>query len=593
MTTVILIIYIIGLAVLSKLLSKQPESKKSAVIVAYNYIFTVPLYFFFQLPENATVPEALALIVRCAYQAPRALAFGADLTFFDEDPAIALLFYIVSMYTAKTVLFIFFRRAFISASTKLRILIGRDIFAVCGERGDAEAMIGEIRAEKPKSAVIFVPQNEEDAKALLPAMTETRGWEKIVRRKRDAVIILLPDKSGGNLQRLDELNALGAEKNCGKLHVTAFLDNDMIRFEDLSYPNLDAYLVSRESLLIREFLTKNLPLRTLSERGALYVKNGVKRAVRPFSVCILGFGALSREFLFSTWENASFESDAPDGRGFEALVIDSDIERRRAVAVLDAPEIKSAPFITWMSCAPDSEECFEKIKDSLGTLHQILIATDDTSVNLDIAMRLLRMFRRCGMEKDHPQIVIAVFEDADGSIKFISREPGSTFLQSNRSQFTYGELARRAADAKAEELHGQYIRNSMFPSDWNSIGTFLQNSNRAVVWDIPNKLLLAGDLSGKTDEEKDRIYWELARYEHRRWNTFQYTHGWTLLPLSEMTEEEKEKCVTKRKSEKRHACLVPWDELDALPQSRPGIIKYYDYENVLHLFEPERDATLK
>ena len=58
-----------------------------------------------------------------------------------------------------------------------------------------------------------------------------------------------------------------------------------------------------------------------------------------------------------------------------------------------------------------------------------------------------------------------------------------------------------------------------------------------MVWDIPNKLLLAGDLTGRSPEEREAIYWKLAQYAHLRWNVFHYTHGWTLLPLDEMTPE--------------------------------------------------------
>ena len=108
-----------------------------------------------------------------------------------------------------------------------------------------------------------------------------------------------------------------------------------------------------------------------------------------------------------------------------------------------------------------------------------------------------------------------------------------------------------------------------------------------MVWDIPNKLLLAQGLETRTPEEKEEVYWELAKYEHRRWNTYQYAHGWVQLPLRELTEEEIRGCVTKRAAQKRHACLVPWDELDSLPQARPGLLKYYDYANVLRLFQPE------
>lgn len=202
-------------------------------------------------------------------------------------------------------------------------------------------------------------------------------------------------------------------------------------------------------------------------------------------------------------------------------------------------------------------------------------------------MRLLRLFKRRGMEKNHPQLVVALFEQVDSSIEFLSKEADGVFLQSNSSQFTYAELICRATDQKAEELHRQYSKTSLCDADWSQIGTFKQNSNRAVVWDIPNKLLLTGDLTGKSPSEREAVYWRLAQYEHLRWNIFQYTHGWVRLPREELTEEVRAN-ATKRARQKRHACLVPWEEMDALPQARPGLLKYFDYENMFHLFEPEQ-----
>lgn len=125
------------------------------------------------------------------------------------------------------------------------------------------------------------------------------------------------------------------------------------------------------------------------------------------------------------------------------------------------------------------------------------------------------------------------------------------------------------------------------------LGTFTQTSNRAVVWDIPNKLALAGELSGLSKEEREKVLWRLARYEHRRWNAFHYSRGWTRLPVADLSEEEREQCTTKHKKEKRHTCLVEWEELDALPQSEPGILKRYDYENVAQLFERTEKGDYK
>ena len=58
-----------------------------------------------------------------------------------------------------------------------------------------------------------------------------------------------------------------------------------------------------------------------------------------------------------------------------------------------------------------------------------------------------------------------------------------------------------------------------------------------------------------------------------------------LLSGRELTPEELAQHKTKRPAARRHICLVSWDELDGLPQSSPGILKRYDYENAAAVFQ--------
>ena len=107
-----------------------------------------------------------------------------------------------------------------------------------------------------------------------------------------------------------------------------------------------------------------------------------------------------------------------------------------------------------------------------------------------------------------------------------------------------------------------------------------------MLWDIPNKLALtAEDVNALPPAEREKALWRLARYEHRRWNAFHFCRGWTKLDVSELTPEELAQHKTKRPAARRHICLVSWDELDGLPQSSPGILKRYDYENAAAVFQ--------
>ena len=56
---------------------------------------------------------------------------------------------------------------------------------------------------------------------------------------------------------------------------------------------------------------------------------------------------------------------------------------------------------------------------------------------------------------------------------------------------------------------------------------------------------------------------------------------------NELTAEERKAYKTKHPEEKRHICLVPWDELDSLPQKAPGQLKSYDWDTVKQALSDE------
>lgn len=569
--------YLLGLVLLIVCARKGRERTRSLLTVGYNYIFVSLLLCFQQMQDGAGFPQTLIVSL---YQAVCAITFQGDVS-TTGSLQVSCIFLIASLCTAQTVVLLLFQRALDRMVQKRRVRRAETVYFICGRREDAQALIQDIHTHVRKPAIVYLVPPEDDGAALDGTLTADAALLQKLRPEQEAHVILLPDAWHNNYHRLAELDALG--ETLPNLHVTAFLDNDLLRLEDLHFDHLDAYLVSREQLLVRAFLTENLPLRYLQAHGHGTVSGGVYVPDAPFSLCIVGFGALSREFLLETFENTAFETAAPDRHGLDALIASRDLPPRQDAFFRDYPHMMDEPGLTWLAAAPDAPALFDAVEARAARLHQILIDTEDTDENIRTAMRLLRLFRRLGMGETHPQLVIALYDDADGGIALLAGEPNVFFQRVNRTQFTYEELVRRAADAQAEALHRRYRSGNLHTEAWQKLGTFTQTSNRAVVWDIPNKLALAGDLSAMDDAQREAACWNLAQYEHRRWNMFHFTRGWTPLPVADLTEDERAHSATKRPAEKRHTCLVDWDALDALPQASPGILKQYDYENVIQL----------
>lgn len=573
----VLLGYLLGLVLLTVCVRKGRERTRSLLTVSYNYVFVSLLLFFRQLPAGTGILQTL---VSSLYQAVCAITFQGDVSPGDSLQ-VSCIFLIASLCTVQTVAVLLFQRALDRMVQKRRVRRADTVYVVCGVQADAQALIADIHAHTKKPAVVYLPAAE-DAGAVIPgALTaDDTVWDAL-RPAQDCHVVLLPDAWHNNYQRLKELDARG--ERLLNLHVTAFLDNDLLRLENLHFDHLDAYLVSREQLLVRAFLTENLPIRYLQAHGLGAVRDGIYVPDAPFSLCVIGFGALSREFLLETFENTAFETAAADRHGLDALIAAPDSDRQRAAFLRDYPHMADEPGLTWLSAAPEEDALFDAVAARGTAQHQIVIDTGDTDTNVRTAMRLLRLFRRLGMDERHPQIVVALYDDAERTVALLAGEKDVFFQRVNRTQFTYSELIERAADRQAEALHQRYRAGNLHTETWQKLGTFTQASNRAVVWDIPNKLALAGGMEALDDAQREAVYWRLAQYEHRRWNMFHFTRGWSPLPAAELSADERARCATKRPAEKRHTCLVDWDALDALPQASPGLLKRYDYENVVQL----------
>ncbi len=226
----------------------------------------------------------------------------------------------------------------------------------------------------------------------------------------------------------------------------------------------------------------------------------------------------------------------------------------------------------------DGTLCAE-LEDTARRPDCILLSLPDRGRNLDLARRLVRQMNRLGLsETERPKLL--VFSGSDGSVCLLEGQPQVRLISEMEGLLSYDAVILRTDDRGAEALHENYRAQNPGAKSWYELDTFTQSSNRAALRDEENKRLLTRD----PETDREATYWALAQYEHRRWEAFYAAHGWVRLPREELTRAEWDACTTKRAEEKRHACLCPWDELDALPQREPGLLKRYDYENVCAAF---------
>lgn len=578
-----LIVYLVCLALLSFLLRNWSQRFRSLLITGFNLVFAALMFFSVQVHPGMTGGEVFALVGSILSAAPSAIAFQGDASLFGPDAS--YVFFLMSIYTVRAVLILFFRGLFIRTRMKWRLATRKTIYIINGARKDAARFIEDLNRCRAHPAIVYL-SGQEAGDALLDAYEAAPSFLQRLKKSKDYQVLLLPAKGQYNYQQLLKLEELG--KQGVALRVTAFVDNELLRMEDMAFPHLNLYLLSQEQAVVQDFVCQHLPLAHLRQLEPPPEPGHIFRPQSPFSLCLIGFGAFSQEFLLQTYENAAFTT-ALGRPALEILVIDQDLADKQAAFLSDFPHFAQAPGFQWLDAHIPSAILMQAL--STKSFHQILVATPDTEENIRLALRLRRLFGRCAPGRPHPQLVVALFQEDPGAVALLSSDENVIFQQVNQRQFTYEKLIARSADRQAEEIHQRYQHNSLFTPEWRELGSFTQASNRAAVWDIPNKLLLAGDVSGLTPQARETLFWELAQYEHLRWNAFHFARGWLPLPQEKLTREEREQCRIKRPQEKRHACLVDWDQLDGLPQREPGILKRYDYENVAYLFPAAQEKA--
>ena len=495
-----------------------------------------------------------------------------------------LVMFISAVLTVETVLVAFFGKAMTRLKLKIRSLRQDRCFIITGSTAQAEILVKDIERNCHKPLIVIIPADDviDESPLATRCLIERETYLRKLNGNKSYDIVLLPSKPYYNLGLLYELDELYT--NSENIRVTVFWDNDSLRFRNIEAKqventddwhlwNVDVCLLSAERLVVNMFQNNDSPIDLLKKNDGFVKREGLPYLKKPFEICVIGFTSMGQEFLLSSFENSAFET-ADGSESFSALVLDSDLSDKRSRFLAEAPYFEGRVSFVDISDEPYAYK--NSIGERIRTLDRIIVASDDTELNIQSAILLNRYMDSVGMFGRRPETVVLLHGEYKGAVRMLSRYDNIVTIDVDRELLTYKNVIERSIDSHARMIHEQYMKSSGKTQGWNALDTFKQESNRAAVNDENNKRKLY-DMCDKKDESAVML---VSRYEHARWCAFHYAHGWTLLPADELSEEEIAAGVSKREKEKRHICLVSWDKLDELPQSEPGLFKSYDTENV-------------
>ena len=316
------------------------------------------------------------------------------------------------------------------------------------------------------------------------------------------------------------------------------------------------------------------------------------RATEDYECVVVGFGSLGQAVLKQLVINGQFA-----GGGFHAAVFSANFRSEAGYLRADCPELLKNYDIQSFEHDAGSSEFYAYIDRRLSTLKLIAVCTGDADTSREISDKLMLYLKRRHAEN------ICVVRVGDKAVRF-QDHVGSPIR--SLSLYTRAFLSAEDADRSAILLNAAYDHSAR--SDWEkwvACDSFSKMSSRASADFAPAYLRAAGTtreamLAGDWKPTQKQLQ-NLGETEHLRWNAFHFAMGY-----SRMSREEFEKnarvwasrkaaglpCDIKiaKNSERRlHACLVGWEELDALSARESALTgrrvdyRQTDIDNVLSL----------
>lgn len=489
---------------------------------------------------------------------------------------------------------------------RLRLLLSfkGDLTIIYGINEDSRAA-GSACASGRHAAVLFAAESADPGivreinsagMAVITGSSPEDIIERILRcvrlKKRSVSVIAMDAQKEKNLSfarslmRALEQKSIRPEKTC------LTLEGDEEMLSSLFLVSKDRYGYGFVHAFDAQTVTARNMIRLCPPWEALSF-SAEGRALEDYDCAVIGFGRHGQAALMELIRNGQFV-----GSAFHAVVFAPDHQRQLGKLTTLMPGVLENYDVQFQAFDARSVGFYDYLKQRK-TLKLIAVCTGNDALNLEIADDVSLFLSRQGRQ-------VPIILCGKNAVRF-RRLPGGEAAE--RSAVSSLPLSVEATDRNAILLNDYYdTKHSGTPWEkWVSCSTFDKLSSRAAADFLPAFITAAHT----TREEILRGNWRpsqtlvdnLAASEHLRWCAFHYTNGY--LPMSEAEFEanarEFARCraagvecpirVSKNPVARTHACLIPWDALDALSQRESALTgeavdyRQNDVSNVLALPE--------
>lgn len=326
------------------------------------------------------------------------------------------------------------------------------------------------------------------------------------------------------------------------------------------------------------------------------------RAEEDYSCAVIGFGKHGQAVLKQLIMNGQFA-----GSRFHAAVFSPVWEEEAGAVFSESPEIFRQYDIQCFHADARSRLFYSWLEERLASLKLIAVCTGDEALNREITNDLMLFLKRRKSES------ISILECGKFGVRY---QPAIGSQIERTSIYTQSLLSAEIADRNAMILNSTYDSSSRSVWEkWLNCDTFGRASSRASADFIPAMIRMSlssrGQILSGNWNLSPELLETLGETEHLRWMAFHFVMGYSVMSPDKMEENarilaENQRAgipcsthITKDSDARLHACLVPWEELDALSQleteltGRKVDYKQIDKNNVLTLpqiLQAEKEA---
>ena len=307
------------------------------------------------------------------------------------------------------------------------------------------------------------------------------------------------------------------------------------------------------------------------------------RAAEDFDCIVVGFGKCGQAALRYLVMNGQFA-----GSSFHAAVFSTDIDRQSGYLFADCPELQNEYDIDFFGDDARSRGFYTYLQNRIGSVKYIAVCTGNDEMNAEISDALMLFLKR--VRSEH----ICVVQCTRNGVRYQESVGSPLMAKKVRSM---DMLSADRIDRDAILINSAYDDSDRTDWEkWVACDSFGKMSSRASASFIPALVKASGYTEQEITEEK----WEpdgklldvLGETEHMRWCAFHFANGYRKMSEEELSRniENYIRCrekglplprITKNSEQRTHACLIPYDRLDALSERENAVTgKNTDYRQL-------------